>query len=1385
LRLGPKAILRSDLPNANPDDEDQPADDGLVLIVRGDIETGEGSLIETNGNLVIADGMEYVPEKDGRLASEAVGLLAGQFDYPDVAPRGTPPLKFTASGPDAPRVAEIRPVAGLSGKNVAFTAKTDPDYPDTDSWSWDFGGGASPSTSSDASPSVTLGAPGAYVGSLTLTNGVETSTTEFVYLVFKGANITLPTAWNLCGNINLNPPAGVNPAAWIFARAGWAGCVRGGPGGGGGGPGPRPAFAWNFAGGKDRKAKTGKCGTVRGRRGGNAFSGLLWVAGNLVVKADWSIALGNGGRGGNATAACDVPGADATAIAGKGGRPGRVSMKAGFNLGIPADIDFSGGSLTILPGDGGDGGDAAASTVDGDDGCPAQAAGKATSIGGAGHPAFFGTFAGGGAVGGPPGAFGNRASGLMLWSLGAQKGMGNVTIVGTLSGGDGGDAAADSGNGGDGTDCGCAAGAGGAAKALGGDGGLAEFKTFSAAAGAIKRNSLLGGPLGDDTGGDGGDSDANAGDGGDGGACPKCAVKAGGAAGPGGNADSDSGKGGKGETDGTDGKSTGSPGDGGNGGDGCPPAGKGVAGSLTKMTGHANPQTSTGADGAPGVDTCCCPPPAPGCDDKDPCTDDNCDPATGNCEHPAKDCDDQDACTADSCNPETGVCEHAAKDCNDDILCTLDWCDQTGQCRHDCLPGKFCDDGDGNTTSDQCRIDGTACICKGDSGCTVDPDCDDGNACTQDSCSAGECVHDCLNGNTCDDGIPGTLDDQCGKGPDGGCICRGIPKCKTDADCDDGESCTTDSCDPTSGECKNECLLETPCDDGDAGTTDDKCLLDDFFGMQVCGCVGTKACKTDADCKDGEQCTYDWCDESGKCRNDCQKGLKCDDGNPMNTNDVCRWDSGSGCYCLGDEGCANDTDCDDTNPCTTDKCSGGECIHDCLPDAPCDDGDVDTVGDSCLLITQTDYEGCICEGELKCTGDADCEDLDFCTIDKCDVASGVCSNKPRDCSDGVPCTTDQCDSTTEQCIHTQDDQACDDDNACTNDKCDLELGCQHTNATGSCDDKDPCTVGDFCEAGFCIGGPPKNCEDQDKCTIDVCDPVTGDCSHEPKACDDSDKCTYDSCNPENGQCVYEQIACMAPDACTDAWCDKSTGDCKTAKKDCSDQFSCTLDGCDPGAAPGCTHDPIHILCDDSNDCTQDICSLAFGCVHENLTGPCDDQDPCTVGDFCEAGFCIGGPPNKCDDYDPCTVDSCDSVAGKCVHTPKDCDDGVACTIDSCLPDLDGACIHEPDMISCDDDNVCTIDTCDLSKGCQHTNTTGSCDDGNLCTVGDFCEAGFCMGGRPTNAKTVISAPLTRATPRPASVLMNPRIARTPACVPRTCATRSRESAITSKRPAMT
>ena len=132
-----------------------------------------------------------------------------------------------------------------------------------------------------------------------------------------------------------------------------------------------------------------------------------------------------------------------------------------------------------------------------------------------------------------------------------------------------------------------------------------------------------------------------------------------------------------------------------------------------------------------------------------------------------------------------------------------------------------------------------------------------------------------------------------------------VTACTTDADCDDGNGCTTDTCDG------GVCTYAT-----------------------IADCV---PCATAADCDDGNGCTTATCSANGACEHLAREG------------------------CIP---CATAADCDDLNPCTTDTCTGGACGHTdvagCGPEQ-CNDG-IDNDGDG--LVDYEDPDCCREAGAL-------------------------------------------------------------------------------------------------------------------------------------------------------------------------------------------------------------------------------------------------------------------------------------------------------------------------------------------------------------------------------------------------------------------------------------
>ncbi len=352
-------------------------------------------------------------------------------------------------------------------------------------------------------------------------------------------------------------------------------------------------------------------------------------------------------------------------------------------------------------------------------------------------------------------------------------------------------------------------------------------------------------------------------------------------------------------------------------------------------------------------------------------------------------------------------------------------------------------------------------VCDGlDNDCDGETDigaCDDGKPCTIDACDpqAKQCKSiSGADGLDCDaDGSACTSGDKCVAGQ---CIVGGK------LDCDDKNPCTEDTCDSKAG-CTQKPLDATACEDGNPCTIGDNCK--------------SGQCETGSPkiCESGDACVIAKCSikEGGKCNfDDALEGLPCTDGNACTENDGCK--SGS---CKG----GSLTDCNDGNPCTSDSCDGKAGCVQVNNNKPCDaDGNLCTVGDSCVGGTCT---------AGKATG---CDDSNPCTVDSCDGKSGKCAFDGSKAA-GVPCNDDDVCTESDACADggcKGKAKLCDDGNACTTDSCDSKQGCSSTSSNAKCDDGDACSVGDACQGNLCKGAA-KTCDDGDPCTLDSCEGKAG------------------------------------------------------------------------------------------------------------------------------------------------------------------------------------------------------------------------------------------------------------------------------------------------------
>lgn len=372
-------------------------------------------------------------------------------------------------------------------------------------------------------------------------------------------------------------------------------------------------------------------------------------------------------------------------------------------------------------------------------------------------------------------------------------------------------------------------------------------------------------------------------------------------------------------------------------------------------------------------------------------------------------CNGVETCSAGVCSPGT------APNCNDGNACTTDTCNPTSGCQNTPIAG--------------CTA------------CSTAAQCDDGNSCTTDTCSGGRCVNTAVaNGTACSDGN----------------VCNGNETCQNGActagtalNCNDGNACTTDTCNPTGG-CQN---------------------------APMPGCV---PCSTAAQCNDGNPCTSDSC-SGGRCTNTARtNGSSCSDGNACNGAETCQsgtCTAGTPLACNDGDSCTTDA-CSPTSGCTYTRIAG--CTV-CTGDAACDDGNpctADTCGSDGL-----------CRRTPLPAGSA-CNDGDLCNgLETCDGAGRCMAGTALVCDDGNPCTSDSCDPT----------------GGCRQQPI---TGCCRSH--GECADTNPCTTNERCEANRCVADPLVCPAPTVACQQSVCLPDRG-CAlvtaPDGTSCDDGNVCT--------------------------------------------------------------------------------------------------------------------------------------------------------------------------------------------------------------------------------------------------------------------------------------
>ncbi|MEM6469671.1 MAG: SdrD B-like domain-containing protein [Planctomycetota bacterium] len=325
-----------------------------------------------------------------------------------------------------------------------------------------------------------------------------------------------------------------------------------------------------------------------------------------------------------------------------------------------------------------------------------------------------------------------------------------------------------------------------------------------------------------------------------------------------------------------------------------------------------------------------------------------------------------------------------------------------------------------------------------------------------------------------------------------------------------------------------------------------------------------------------------------------------------------------------------------------------------------------------------------------------------------------------------------------ECVNQDNDKNCDDSNPCTQDQC-LAGICTYTDEElfTPCVGKDHCRGECFADAE-CVCVPP-DCNDNDECTADAWDPDQHVCVNVPVVCDDQNACTVDTCISPTG-CDHQPVSCDDQNACTVDYCDVNQG-CLNHPLVCEPLDRCHVASCverpgvmgEPPLVGACEQQPID--CDDGDRCTLDTCDGSLGCRSTSIDGcrecesasDCDDNDVCT-SETCTDGFCFYGPGTTCEDASEdenlCINKVCHPTHG-CIDQVKDCANdqkvnvyggvtytalpgdkaGVdairapACEVGMCMPET-GECQIMP--LNCTTTDACKISYCDQSMNkCMH------------------------------------------------------------------------------------
>lgn len=569
---------------------------------------------------------------------------------------------------------------------------------------------------------------------------------------------------------------------------------------------------------------------------------------------------------------------------------------------------------------------------------------------------------------------------------------------------------------------------------------------------------------------------------------------------------------------------------------------------------------------------------------------------------------------------------------------------------------------------------------------------DDGLPCTVDACEDGAPAHTQLPFGTPCESVDGSAFGECGSG--GTCVfdCSAGEPCP-----DDGNPCTEDICDVSSGTCLASPMdgVLVPGDPQDVACRSRMCVagvvvdvVDDAHLPVTANDCDTETCNGGVPANDplapGTPCSAGVCN-NGVCVECIDPELHCTMLPPTNecgvracNAGVCEFETQADGTVLTD---LVDGDCHrrvcmsgevttpidptdvlfDNNPCTQDLCTNGVAEN---PPEP--------ANTSCGGTLVCDGNGVCqaCTQASQCPADPVNSAAAFCRVPVC--TTGSCGYSPINEGVALPaqhqtagnCDELRCQNGSPTSVPLPSDLPAEDGNACTQSACSPGPVQQNLPTTQACTQANN-------QPGFCNGaGACVQCNDVTQCGADV----TGACSFP--------QCVSNACVVTNiGAGQPAEASAQTPNDCKLVVCDGAGS---------------------PSAAPAADNDPP---LPDANPCTTATCS-----------GTTPVQQPVSAGTSCGVGLvCTAGAECKDANGQPCST-TAECASGNCV-------DATCCSVAACgecqaCTGANGTCQNlnnttDPD--NCAAPNQCIAGDCKLPNG-------------GACSLGAECISGFCADG---------------------------------------------------------